>query len=460
MPSGTLAPPIARTFLDGDGNPLAFAKLYSYAAGTLTDEPIYQDHLLATPHLQPAVLDADGRLTFFCSATSYRFILKDVNDVQITDEDGITAYQGAGASSGIDVSGTAGEDLAVNEAVYLSDGSGGTVAGRWYRTDADDTAKSTLPSLVGFATAAITTGTAGLIRIIGSLDGFVGLTPGPYFVSGAVGAITAVAPANNRSVGFAPSGTTLVIELSPRFVDRLPPSTSTITTVGAQIALALPVGDGPLTIHANNPTLLTIQGIAAGKDGQQLTIFSIGAGQVDLAHQNGAAAVGNRLINCATSGNTSLAAGSGVAVLQYDATATRWRLRQHEQGAWITPAFVAGTYTGVGGGTWTLAAGDVTTQAYRLVGRTVHVMWVLVTTTVAGVVGDLSIGNAAWGGFTAAKAENGVHSYSDNGGAEVIGSVRVAAAGAALLLDRIAGANWTAAVDTTSSKGQMCVEVQ
>lgn len=120
--------------------------------------------------------------------------------------------------------------------------------------------------------------------------------------------------------------------------------TSTITTTGTSTALALPTGTGPLVIIANNATLLNVQGIAAGTDGQQLTIFSKGAGQVDFNHQNGSATAANRLINTVTSGVTSLAAGSGYASFIYDATATRWRLETHEQGAWIafTPTITFG----------------------------------------------------------------------------------------------------------------------
>lgn len=146
-------------------------------------------------------------------------------------------------------------------------------------------------------------------------------------------------------------------------------NTSTITTTGTQTALALPTGAGPLFLFVNNGSLLTVQGIAPGLDGQQLTIYAIGAGQIDLAHQNGSASAANRLINFATTMSTSLSPGSGSATYVYDATAARWRLRVHEQGAWID---YAGTSTVVG-------YSAITTGAirYRLQGRSLTFEWLL-----------------------------------------------------------------------------------
>lgn len=237
------------------------------------------------------------------------------------------------------------------------------------------------------------------------------------------------------------------------------PGISTVTTTGNITALALPAGSGDLVIYLNNATLSTIQGIAAGADGQRLTLLSKGAGQVDLAHQNGGASAANRLINCATSGNTSLAPGVGTAVYVYDATATRWRLVSHEQGAWITPAYAGGNFAANGSMTWTVDAGDVTTCAYYLKGRTLTITWELATTTVGGTPNtQLKIGNGAWGGLTAAKAIVGQMVYLDNGASAVTGEVSVGAAATELLLTKFSG-NWSAATNTTYSFGQVLIEV-
>lgn len=135
--------------------------------------------------------------------------------------------------------------------------------------------------------------------------------------------------------------------------NALPTVTSTITTTGTQTALALPSGRGNLTIFCNNASLLTLQGITAGSDGQRLCLYSIGAGQVDLADQNGSASAALRIIT----GNgltISAAAGVGRITLEYDGTTARWRVTHHEQGEWIsyTPSWTSsGSAPSIGNGT-------------------------------------------------------------------------------------------------------------
>jgi hypothetical protein len=243
----------------------------------------------------------------------------------------------------------------------------------------------------------------------------------------------------------------------------LSPGTSTITTTGTQTALALPAGGGPLVIFANNASLLTVQGIAAGLNGQQLTIVSIGAGQVDLAHLNGSASAANRLINVATSGNTSLAAGRGAATYVYDATtAPGWRLDHHEQGGMITPAYASGNFTGNGSMTWTVDAGDVTSYRYLLRGRLLTVMWQLDTTSVGGTL-NTTLQIAIPGGFTAVSTYFvGLDYASDNGTTAVAAQCQVSSGDTIIKLFRnvAASGNWAAATNTTTIYGQLTFEVQ
>lgn len=149
--------------------------------------------------------------------------------------------------------------------------------------------------------------------------------------------------------------------------DGITPNTSTITTTGTQTALALPTGDADLVIFANNASLLTLQGLAAGADGQRLTMFSIGAGQVDLAHQNGSATATDRIITM-PSATISLAAGAGRAELIYDATTGRWRVVEHDQGAWID-YYASSTITG-----WSSLTSGRRQIYYKLRNRTVEVL--------------------------------------------------------------------------------------
>jgi hypothetical protein len=110
----------------------------------------------------------------------------------------------------------------------------------------------------------------------------------------------------------------------------------TTTVAGLWGTFALTAGVSLLRI--NNATQLLLSGFTAGYDGQELTVVSIGAGQVDLAHENAGSAPADRLLNVATSVATSLAPGAGRAVYRYDATTARWRLIFHDQGAPIAYA--------------------------------------------------------------------------------------------------------------------------
>lgn len=236
----------------------------------------------------------------------------------------------------------------------------------------------------------------------------------------------------------------------------------TTTSTGSVNDLAL--NAGVTVLRCTNASLLTLTGLAAGVDGQRLLVVSVGAGQVDLAHQNAGSVAANRLINFATSGSTSLAPGTGTAEYEYDGATARWRLINHEQGAWITPTFSAGNYTANGVMTWTLTSGDVTTQAYWLKGRTLTVQWYLQTTTVGGTANiALYIGNGAWGGFTAAKAMGNPMQYTDNSGTVwAHGHAFIAATATVIQLYRVTFGtnNWTLSTDLNYQMGQLTFEVQ
>jgi hypothetical protein len=233
----------------------------------------------------------------------------------------------------------------------------------------------------------------------------------------------------------------------------------TTTSTGTQNDFA-PGLSGNTIVRCNNATLLTITGLAGGVDGQHVKFESIGAGQVDFAPQNTGSTAANRQINFAGSSGTlaptSLAAGSGFAEVVYDGTSARWRLTQHEQGAWITPTYAGANYTAQTG-TWTVDSADVTTQAYYLKGRTLTVAFNFVTTSVSATPTSLNILNPAWGGFTSAKAIIGAQVYSDNSAAFAMGYV--ATLGTVLTVNKITG-TWAIATNTTSANGQITFEVQ
>lgn len=192
---------------------------------------------------------------------------------------------------------------------------------------------------------------------------------------------------------------------------------STTTLIGNQVALPIPSGLGNLTVYCNNPTLLTVQGIAPGIDGQQLTLISKGAGQVNLAPLSGSASAANQLINFVAFGNTPMAAGRGVAILVYDGVSAKWRLVAHEQGAWIAPAFSAGDWTATGGA-WTVGAGSVGANSYYIRGSS---MIFNVTVTSSSVVSTPTVLLHTMYGFKAAGTEQTPCLVNDNGGGWVSG---------------------------------------
>jgi hypothetical protein len=78
----------AAQFLDNSGNVLTGGKLYTYAAGTTTPQATYTSAAGTTFHSNPIILDAAGRVPsggeiWLSDNASYKFVLKDANDVLI-----------------------------------------------------------------------------------------------------------------------------------------------------------------------------------------------------------------------------------------------------------------------------------------------------------------------------------------------------------------------------------------
>lgn len=118
------------------------------------------------------------------------------------------------SSSAVDITVTAGENLAIRDCVYVElTGALGT-AGRAYKADADIAAKSSSGWTFGFATAAITSGNTGVIRIGGILSGFAGKTAGAIqYVSATGGELTESAPANSKIMGIALTSSTVLVDI-------------------------------------------------------------------------------------------------------------------------------------------------------------------------------------------------------------------------------------------------------
>ena len=90
-------------FFDNNGAPLTGGKLYTYAAGTTTNQPTYTTNSGATAHSNPIILDSAGRIpsggeVWLTVGLSYKFVLKTSVDVQIWSADNIVGISGPGVT--------------------------------------------------------------------------------------------------------------------------------------------------------------------------------------------------------------------------------------------------------------------------------------------------------------------------------------------------------------------------
>lgn len=93
MPTTILSPTPKLQFFTSNGVPLVGGKLYSYQAGTLTPLATYADSTGNTANPNPTILDSRGEANVWLSSSSYKFVLKDSNDVLIWTVDNISTPQ-------------------------------------------------------------------------------------------------------------------------------------------------------------------------------------------------------------------------------------------------------------------------------------------------------------------------------------------------------------------------------
>lgn len=214
MANYTLAPEPWQTFFYSTGAPVAAGQLFTYQAGTATPATTYSTSA-GTANANPIILDAAGRCAIYLAPGSYRFDLFDsvaAGGALIRSQDNISAVPTSSTQPSVD--GIAGEALTAGNVVYLSDGSGGKVAGRWYQAKADNAYSSTTPE-VGFVPADIASGATGSIIQIGRITVGITVTAGlDYYISTVTaGAITSTPPPSGaRFVGVADSGTSLIVD--------------------------------------------------------------------------------------------------------------------------------------------------------------------------------------------------------------------------------------------------------
>lgn len=184
----------------------------------------------------------------------------------------------------------------------------------------------------------------------------------------------------------------------------------TNTDTGTKTAWA-PGIVGDTSLHWFGASDIIIQGITSGVSGLKFKFKNITSNSVAwFTHASGAASAADRLTNLVTIGLTPVAAGGWI---EYQHNGTNWKLVDHEQGAWITPAYNSANFGTSGASTWTVASGSVLTECYLLKGTTLFFQLCVAPTSVSAAITYLR-----WtlpGGYTIwAKRCDGVGTAVDN----------------------------------------------
>lgn len=125
---------------------------------------------------------------------------------------------------------------------------------------------------------------------------------------------------------------------------------------------------------------------------------------------------------------------------------------------WTTRAFSAGNYTGNSAMTWTVASGDVVTDQYIVIGKTMFYNITLQNTTVGGTP-DSTLQITLPASATAAKTQTFPCIVNNNAGGFVAGLCNVGAGSPTLQVFRASLANWSAATDATDVRLSIVFEV-
>lgn len=153
-----LSPTIRQRFFTASGAPLAGGKLYTYAAGTTSDQATYTDYTEATANANPVILDANGECNLWLGNAAYKMVLKDSADVTQWTVDNVNQ-----ASENQNISGDVLENFGLTCStnsnvltVTVTNGTGGVPS-------------VTNPVLVGFRSPTIGSGLSNVVSISSSL---------------------------------------------------------------------------------------------------------------------------------------------------------------------------------------------------------------------------------------------------------------------------------------------------
>lgn len=218
--------------------------------------------------------------------------------------------------------------------------------------------------------------------------------------------------------------------------------------------------DGDVYLRWNGGAAGVVRSFTNPSSGRAFFLENVTAAQtLRVSHQDtGAATAANRVI-CESTAGQWLGPG-GIGFCRYDSTTSRWRFYVIDPGAPITRTFAAGNYTANGAQTWTVASGDVMTDAYVQRGKQVTFWFNVVTSTVGGTP-NTELRITLPGGFTATKTMIAFARVIDNGTG--VASLCFVAAGTTFVTISAsvaaAAPNWTASTDNTAVQGTITFEV-
>jgi len=85
-----ISPEVFKQELDNNANPLAGGKLFTFEAGTSTPKQTFTSEDESAANTNPIILDSAGRYNMWLQSGSYKMVLTDADDVEISTEDDIT----------------------------------------------------------------------------------------------------------------------------------------------------------------------------------------------------------------------------------------------------------------------------------------------------------------------------------------------------------------------------------
>ena len=292
-----LIPPYLQ-FYDANGNPLSGGKVYTYGAGSVnTPKATFTDNTEDFQAANPVILDSAGRATMW-GAGSYKFVVYDADDNLVRTTDNVTTYTTADAEgdsffqafsgTGSQTAFTLSEDLGTDEnaiMVFVADGLEQYVTNGSFATDTAWTkgAGWTIGAGVATATGAISTALSqtsavtvlagqsynliytvtrsagGIIPSIGGVNGTERTASGTYRETIIAGSTQALAFTGNAF-----TGTLDDISITPadaKGYDIQSPTSYTLNGTTLTFGTAPPSGTGNIYVFA--PSLLVAAANAA-----------------------------------------------------------------------------------------------------------------------------------------------------------------------------------------------------